>query len=93
MKKTLSGSAVDAKIRSRGPWSPLTPYYPPNNDWYNEYWDDGDWKPLAEFMQGLRRAGDGQVINGAGLDLTQNTIESLGFTWNQYWSGTVYWRK
>jgi len=52
----------------------------------------GGWKPLAEFMQGLRRVGSGLIINGSGIDLTKNAIESLGFSWNEFWSGTVYWR-
>jgi len=54
----------------------------------------GGWKPLAEFMQGLIRVNDtyDRIINGSGIDLTKNAIESLGFTWNEFWSGTVYWR-
>ncbi len=76
--------------------------YPANNDWYNEYWDDDDdsydgggWQPLAKFMQGLIRVGNTShlEINGAALDLTENAIESLGFTFNETWSDNVYWRK
>jgi hypothetical protein len=92
VKKSLADAGVDTKVRDRGPFFPYREYYPKNNDWYNEYWDDGGWKPLAEFMQGLRRVGSGLIINGSGIDLTKNAIESLGFSWNEFWSGTVYWR-
>ena len=93
VKKALSDAGVDTKVRDRGPWFPYKTYYPSGNDWYNEYWDDGGWKPLAEFMNGLRQAERGDpAINGSGIDLTKNAIESLGFSWNEFWSGTVYWR-
>ncbi|MFH1235587.1 MAG: hypothetical protein V1685_01455, partial [Parcubacteria group bacterium] len=95
LKKTLAGGSVDAMIKSRGPWFPYKTAYPKNNNWYNDYWDDAGWKPLAEFMNGLRRAGDTNTrrpINGAGLDLTEKAITDLGFSFNKYWSGTVYWR-
>ena len=67
---------------------------PFGSDWYNEYWDDGGWELLAVFMQGLIRKGDDNlyVINGADLDLTEKAIEDLGFDFNVYWSGNVYWR-
>lgn len=82
------------KVRDRGPWFPYKASYPAGSDWYNEYWDDGGWKPLAGFMQGLIRKGDDNlyVINGAALDLTEKAIEDLGFDFNVYWSGNVYWR-
>ncbi len=107
-KKALADDEIEIKIRDRGPHFPFEYHevlrpdarYPAQGDdcWscYNDYWgageDDAGWKPLAEFMNGLLRAGDGTNINGAGLDLTKKAIQDLGFNWNADWSGNVYWR-
>ena len=93
-----SETQVEAKIRDRGPWFPYGTYYPANNDWYNDYWDDAGWKPLAEFMQGLRRAGDTSPwypINGAGIDLSEGAIKELrgqNYNPNDWPSPQIYWR-
>jgi hypothetical protein len=91
-KVNLIDVGTEVKIRDRGPNFPLSPYYPANNNWYNVYWNEGGWAPLAVLMNGLHRASSDPnlrtEINGAGLDLSPGARSALQITEN----GNILWR-
>ena|GEM_PF-2256239 len=94
---TSSETKIEAKVRDRGPWFPFGRYYPKDTDWYNDYWDDAGWKPLAVFMYGLIRAEDTNyyVINGASIDLSEGAIKGLKgkeYNPNNWPNPQIYWR-
>ena len=94
---------AEAKIRDKGPWFPWRTDYPSGNDYYNEYWADGGWQPLAILMKDLIRThetlrddqGNLVPITDAAIDLTEGAIKALrGENYDQYtsWKKPIYWR-